>query len=292
MRHSRSKAFKFANFETLKKISDDYLLADNKFDLFLRCFVILLLVISLTGTSVFYNGKSNEFDYVFVLDSSASMLSTDIAPNRFDSAKFLLNNFVNAIDSQASFGLVTFAGSSFISKTLVTSKEEIRLALRDAKIRSSDGSDISGAIISAVNLLVANQDRGGQIIMVSDGLSTGQAYVDAPLREAVTYAIQNRVIVHSIGIGTSNGTAAYVPSELNLPSGFDSNALEYSSNQTGGLYLYASQVDDFNEVFSAITSSSVDKVLEFNISFLSLAFAFVVLLFEWVLANTAYKRLI
>ena len=292
LRQSKSKALKFANFQALQRVNKDKLITKNMTHLVIRILVIFCLVIASAGTTYWYMGYSNTVSYVIALDTSASMTSEDILPNRFDAAKSYVEVFVKSFDSKTRFGLLGFAGVATIEKYPLDSNTEFLNALNNMKISQTGGTDIAGAIITSTNMLLSEQTNGRAIVLISDGVNTVGAFISDSVKEAVKYAKSNQVVVHTIGLGTDSGPIGYLPEYYNLSSFYNEDLLAYISKETGGTYVYAESTNSIIQAFDYLKENSEMTYLNFNLSYLALLFALALLFIEWGISNTLYRRVL
>jgi Ca-activated chloride channel family protein len=137
---------------------------------------------------------------VLAIDLSASMLVSDIKPNRFEHAVTVAREILGA-EFDGETGLVVFAGAAFVVSPL-TKDAETLLAFLDALDPSTmplDGTRIDLAIISADLLLQASLADNGQILIVTAGDSRGGQAVSAALNAADN---GHRVSVFAVGSPT------------------------------------------------------------------------------------------
>jgi Ca-activated chloride channel family protein len=290
LRNSKSKALRFANVETIRRIYGEKLITKNILHLVLRVATLFCLVIAVAGTNLWYMGQSNNVNYVVALDSSASMTSEDVKPTRFLAAKDNINEFTDSLTSRTKLGLITFSGVTEVLLPLSDSKLDFKLAMSRASISSTGGTDMPGAIITATNLLLNEPKEGKSIIMISDGVNTLGAFVSEPIIEAVDYARQNQVVIYAIGIGSNQGPIGFLPEYYNISATYNADTLIYITNQTGGKYFYALTADELAQAFSYLGENSSEQFLNINLSFGALLLAIVLLFIEWGLANTLYRR--
>lgn len=292
LRRSKSKALRFSNVETIRRIAGENLLTKNVLHLVLRVMIIFFLIIAAAGTKLWYLGESNDVDYVVALDSSASMTAEDIKPTRFAAAKENINQFVDSLRPDTKLGLVTFSGVTEIIQTPTDSKLEFAMAMAKADIAATGGTDMPGAIVTATNLLVSSGERGKSIILISDGVNTLGAYISEPIIESVNYAKQHQVMIHTIGIGSNSGPVGYLPEYYNISASYNEDNLKYMSNETGGKYFYVYSTDELVQALSYLGENTSEKMLPINLSLGALLLAISFLFIEWGLANTIYRRVI
>jgi len=169
---------------------------------------LLLTVFALAGIALARPewGKTetaNEWvgeDVVFVLDCSRSMLSTDARPDRLDSAKYSILNFVQRY-ARGRVGLVAFAGSAFTECPLTMDYDafdETLLAMDDKTI-PDPGTDIGSGLTEACQDM-DKHSRRKLVVLLTDGEDLDQTGV-ATARSLAT----NGLVVFTIGVGTPAG---------------------------------------------------------------------------------------
>ena len=114
-------------------------------------------------------------DIVVALDISNSMLAEDVPPNRMESAKGELNNFLNRLENSR-VGLVFFAGSAFVQcpLTMDYGTAEIFLRMAGPDMMSEQGTAIGAALETSRQLLAKGRNGAGDasfqaILLVTDG---------------------------------------------------------------------------------------------------------------------------
>lgn len=292
LKHTQKKALRFANFETLKRVAGKRFVVKNTFILVLRSLIILVLIISLAGTTLWHEGKENDFDYVLAIDNSPSMLSQDILPSRLEAAKSAGSLFLDSLSSDAKVGLVTFSGVTYVRNNLDADKFPIRLNLDILNLSRTSGTDIAGAIITSTNMFSDDDTRGKAILLFTDGVDTAGAYLDNNIREAVAYAVKKKVIIHVIGLGTNSAPVGYLPEIYNLSSAVDKNAISYISNATGGLAMYPTNSQDLLTQFQTLNAQFHKANIPLRLETRGILVALLLLLVEWVFINLRFRRVV
>jgi Ca-activated chloride channel family protein len=182
-------------------------------------------------------------DVVLVLDTSGSMATEDVPPNRFFEARQALAALVSRLEGDR-FGLVAFEGEAYPLVPLTLDADAVGLFLETMEpgIVPSPGSSVGVGLAKGLQLFI-DQDRSHKVmILVSDGED-----LEGDVEDAVWQAKAAGVIVHAVGVGTEAGqpvpdfdrdgrrvgfkhdaTGAVVVSRLNL------NTLEAVARGTGG----------------------------------------------------------
>ena len=123
----------------------------------LRLISLFLLIVALAGpqkVSVTTKTKSNKgIDIVMAVDVSASMLATDLKPNRLEALKDVAESFIKERPNDR-IGIVIYAGESY-TKTPITSDRNILVKnVQQIKFGEiEDGTAIGMGLGAAVNRL-------------------------------------------------------------------------------------------------------------------------------------------
>lgn len=139
---------------------------------------------------------------VILLDLSASMNATDVAPSRMIRARQSIEDLLN-LSKALKIGLVGFAGNAHlispITDDLATVKTYIP-ALSDTDLTKLQGNSLPQALHLAGELLANEPGDQKSILLVSDGnfSSTDFSKELAALRSI-------GINVHVLGVGTTNG---------------------------------------------------------------------------------------
>lgn len=169
------------------------------------CILVALASIGLALAQPQYGVEWSErkvrgLDLVFVLDSSKSMLATDLRPNRLARAKLAVVDLIEQLESDR-IGLVAFAGRAFLQTPPTLDYAAFRESL-DAlgpSTMSRGGSDLGNALREAEKAFPPDNNFKA-IILLTDGEDLGGDAIDAAQELAA-----NAIKVYSIGIGTPAG---------------------------------------------------------------------------------------
>lgn len=272
-------ALKFANFDSISRIEGIDFFSKNVFVLFLNVLIATSIVFSLSGLTFHTIAKSSDFSYVIALDSSQSMEATDFSPNRITVAKQTIVSFLNNAPLGVRFGLISFSGSTKIEKDMTERKDEVKSSLFDIGISGFGGTDIYEAVLTAANLLKNENQKA--VIILSDGqINVGN------IDDAIDYANDHDLIVHTIGIGTKEGgETPYGLSKL------DDDSLKSLAFNTNGNYTSAGDSNELSKAFNNIYQFKNKKV-SINLNDYLLLFAFALIVIEFFLTSTRYINLI
>jgi Ca-activated chloride channel family protein len=140
-------------------------------------------------------------DVVLLLDTSGSMATEDVSPNRFQLAKTALVNLVQRLEGER-FALVAFEGQAYTLVPLTLDADAIGLFLDTLEPGTvpSPGTSLGAGLAQG---LAAFADTGRQnkaMILVSDGED-----LEGEVESAVERAKAAGVVVHAVGVGTPAG---------------------------------------------------------------------------------------
>jgi Ca-activated chloride channel family protein len=136
-----------------------------------------------------------------VLDTSKSMLVTDVKPDRLTRAKMEISELMNRLNGDE-IGLTVFSGASFTLFPLTSDYNTARSFLDIARpgIVSRPGTAIGEAIRTALRGFDDGRNSQKVIVLMTDGEDNQEA-VDAAAQEAA----QAGAMIYTIGFGSSAG---------------------------------------------------------------------------------------
>jgi len=188
--------------------------------------------------------KARGLDIVFALDSSKSMLATDLRPTRLDRAKLAVLDIIDRLESDR-IGLVAFSGEAFLQTPPTLDYAAFRESLNatDPSILSRGGSDLGRAIEEGAKAFpTANNVK--IVILLTDGEDLGGQAIEAAKRVA-----DDGIRLFTIGIGTPEGEYLRIRNEEGIEefvrdasgqpvrSQLDEFTLQQIAQITGGSYL-------------------------------------------------------
>jgi len=234
----------------------------------------LLLGVALAGPQWGYrwevlNSRGN--DIAFAIDTSRSMLTPDVKPNRLTRAKLAIDDFVNHLDGDA-VGIVAFAGSAFLVSPITLDYRAVHesLAAIDTETIPRGGTNIASAIAAADRAL--HQRAAGEriLIIVSDGED-----LEGDAVAAAQAAAHDGLRIFTVGVGTAPGEL--IPLPLSLGGGFvtdETGALVRSRLDEPGLKSIAAAGGGFYEPLGvqaegleAILTQAIGPLAKHDLSF-------------------------
>src|SRR5688572_27841426 len=185
------------------------------FVLFLLAMSSLIMALARPTSTVTL--PSSNATIILALDVSRSMCSTDIAPNRLESAKAAALQFIQRQDGNTQIGIVAFAGFAVVVQSPTTDKGLLETAIQNLTtarrtaigegilmsldvIAEFDDSVISPYTQLEVAPLPEGQYAPAIVVLLTDGVSTTGIH---PI-DAAQMAADRGVRVYTIDFGTAN----------------------------------------------------------------------------------------
>jgi len=276
LKNTKRKALSFANFEAISRIKGIDLFSKNLTTFLLDISIVFLLVMAASGLTLHKQADASSFSFVLAIDSSRSMEAQDMQPNRIDAAKEVAKDFVELSPLTTKTGVVSFSGTSYINQEITDNKDKIKEAIESIEISEAEGTDVFEVVVTSANLL--KNENGKSVIMLSDGqVTVGR------IQEAIDYANENNIIIHTIAIGTlEGGKTSYGVSKL------DEDSLKALAYNTQGNFSKASDKETLSESFNSILRLTKMKV-SIELSSYLLLTAIILFLVSYILTEMRYR---
>ena len=205
--------------------------------------------------------KESGRNILIAIDTSRSMLATDVTPDRLTRAKLAAQDLLMSLAGDR-VGLIAFAGQAYLQAPLTTDHEPILESIQTLDTTSvpQGGSDVTKALRIAIEAVEKSPARSHGLILFSDGGDQS-----ANLASFTKQAAEKRILVLTVGVGTDAGSLIPNP-DPSMPGDFvrdssgnvvqtklDSRVLQEIASATGGRYLKLSS--------QSISSSLVTELL-------------------------------
>jgi Ca-activated chloride channel family protein len=169
-----------------------------------RVAALVLVAVALAGPKWGFHWQEvhrEGIDLIVALDTSRSMLATDVKPNRLQRAKFAIMDLLPLLQGDR-IGLVAFAGTAFLECPLTLDYAAFERSLRavEVGIIPRGGTAIARALDASLDAFDARQGKYEVIILITDGENT-----EGDVKAAAQRAAELGVKVFTIGIGTAEG---------------------------------------------------------------------------------------
>lgn len=195
---------KFADSDSLKRLSPDKsrfkpLLKLVFFLLALSCFILALINPKIGGKME--TVKRRGVDIVFAVDVSKSMLAEDIAPNRLEKSKRIVQKIIDNLHGDR-VGIIAYAGSAFPQLPITTDYAAAKMFLSDLNtdMVSSQGTAIAQAIDLSQEYFNDDSKTSRVLVLITDGEDHG-----GDIEQISKEAAQKNIRIFTIGIGTDRG---------------------------------------------------------------------------------------
>src|SRR4051812_10694451 len=183
-------------------------------------------------------------DIILAIDTSRSMLATDLAPNRLARVKLAAEDLIGALPGDR-IGLVAFAGTAFLQAPLTADTSAVLASLHelDTSIIPRGGTNIAEAIHTAVDAFGKGESEDRAIVLFTDGEELDANSVDAAKE-------LKGIRIYSVGAGSTEGSIVPLPGSpdgspyLKDPEGqivkthLDEDRLRAIAEATGGFYTH------------------------------------------------------
>jgi Ca-activated chloride channel family protein len=190
--------------------------------------------------------KRRGLDLILAVDTSRSMLSNDVQPNRLQRVRLATQDLINDLQGDR-VGLIAFAGRAFLQAPLTIDYDAVVDSINDLDTNTipEGGTNISEAINLAVRTYGKSAVGNRALIIFTDGEELG-----GDANKAAKAAADAGVRIFTIGVGTPQGSLITISGEDGgtafvknskgqvVKSKLDEKRLHEVADATGGLYLH------------------------------------------------------
>ncbi|MCF2698649.1 vWA domain-containing protein [Fusobacterium mortiferum] len=189
-----------------------------------------------------------------LIDTSRSMLTEDVYPNRLEAGKRVLTNLIQSLKGDR-VGFIPFSDSAYIQMPLTDDYNITQNYINaiDTTLISGGGTELYQALELAEKSFKEIGSENKTVIVISDGGDFDKKSLD--------FVKENRIDVYSIGVGTKEGNV--IPEYLNgVKRGFikdesgsavisklNSDFLQKISNENNGKYYEVNNLVDTSKNF-------------------------------------------
>ena len=214
-----------------------------------------LLVLALTALTVAFAQPRGDVrvpreraTIVIALDTSASMLATDVEPDRFTAAQAAASRFVRTLPATFDVALVQFSGATAVVVPPTQDHPAVERAIGGLQL--GPGTAIGDAVAASLSAARSDPSEGPPpptaIVLLSDGANT----LGRSIEEAAAQAVQADVPVSTIAYGTPRGTVELRGTQVPVP--VDARALAQLAERTEGQAYTAADGDELAAVYADI----------------------------------------
>ena len=194
----------------------------------------------------FEDVKRKGLDLLIAVDTSRSMLSNDVQPNRLERVKLAAHDLINELQGDR-VGLIAFAGRAFLQAPLTFDYDAAIESVNDLDTKTipEGGTNISAAITLATQSFGKSAVGNRALVIFTDGEElSGDAGKNAKA------AADAGVRIFTIGVGTASGSLIPISGEDGetsfvkdsagqvVKSKLDEKRLGEVAQAAGGFYLH------------------------------------------------------
>ena len=266
---------------------------------------LALLGVAMAGPHVTRSAPVENATVVLVVDTSRSMLSTDVRPTRLDAAKTAARRFLERAPDKLRVGLVTFSGDVSVGAVPTRDRERVRRSVAEiSRWQAGGGTAIGDALARAVELgRSAFGETGGtqganskvpenavSILFLSDGRQNRGLL---PPAEGASRAADAGIPVFTVALGTDrpDGGGGGAPGSFGGFGGFnrvpDRATLRAIAEATDGEYFAARSAAALESAYRRLGSELGHEDRPTEVTALFVAAAAVVLTAAAALARLA-----
>ena len=242
----KKKGLKFLNISNNKKI--------NFLKIFFMTIGTILVCISLLSPQKLIEEKEVERkgNSIYILmDTSRSMLTKDIYPNRIERAKTIAKNIILNLKGDK-VGIIPFSDSAYIQMPLTDDYKiaENFINVIDTNLLSGGGTNIFEGLSIANKSFEETETKNKIVLVISDGGDTDDKTLD--------FIKKNNLKVYSVGVGTTKGSvipdnkkSGFIKDEKGniVVSSLNSKFLKEMSEISTGKYFEVNNLSDNTKEF-------------------------------------------
>jgi len=208
-------------------------------------------------------------DVVLAVDVSTSMLARDVSPDRLGRAKHAALRLLDRLGGDR-VAVLPFAGSSTLRWPLSFDHGAAAMLIEavNAESVTTAGSGLKAAVEGALQLFTTDDRYQKVLVVFSDGEDLVGGFEEAGRRAA-----EQKLIIHTVGIGGTVGVPIPLPGETNefkrdragevVRTRLEPEPLQVLSGLTGGIYAPATyaenEIDQIAKRIDAMSGRAMKK---------------------------------
>ena len=219
LRYKKQKKIKALFGKTLPFLTRTTSLTKQNIKRILECFIFILLVVAYARPQFGENTQTIQrsgIEMVFVIDTSLSMLTEDIKPNRLDLAKKTLKRILDQSVGHK-VGLVAFAGSAALISPITSDYSALAMYIDaiSTSLIQTQGTYFTQALLTASDSFKRGQEEiqdsnsSQVIIIISDGEDNEPGAL-----EVAKKLVNKGLHIYTMAIGTKKGAPIPIRNDL------------------------------------------------------------------------------
>ncbi|MEZ5347922.1 MAG: VWA domain-containing protein [Microthrixaceae bacterium] len=196
---------------------------------------------------------------VVAIDTSLSMMATDVAPSRLEAAQVAATEFVQGLPEKLNVALIGFAGTAQLLVPPTQDRERVVQAIDSLDLE--EATAIGDAIKLSVDVIDDQAQRTEEglpdatVVLISDGETT----VGLPTADAIPLAQDAGVAINTIAYGTPDGVITVDEDGDGVgqtaPVPVNTTELATVAEETGGVARTADSASDLEQVYADFGST-------------------------------------
>jgi len=164
------------------------------------CFSVLALIRPQWGFQ-WQEIKRKGLDILVVIDTSNSMMTQDVKPNRLERTKFAVQDLIKKLRGDR-IGLIAFSGEPFLICPLTVDYGGFQISLNDLDVSTipRGGTNIAKAIDEAIKDYDETSSEYKAVIIITDGDN-----LEGDPKAAARKAKERGIKIYTVGIGSAEG---------------------------------------------------------------------------------------
>jgi Ca-activated chloride channel family protein len=287
------------------------------FPLALYLIAIALLSLALARPVAAIPMPVNRSAVVIAIDTSKSMMATDVQPSRLEAAKRAAREFARIVPRSTKIGLVSFSEYGQVLLAPTTDRQQFAEAIDRLQVQSA--TSVGGGILESVRVLPGRarflgerleqmmrqgaprpntppqnptepvptfeELAPGAILIFSDGVNN---YGPDPY-EAAQLARDGKVKIYTIGLGTQGGVVMQIDNQMVLVP-FDSSGLERIAQIADGKYFSSAGDEELQRIYRQLGRIIGWERTRLEVSFLLVGVAGVIMTAGGALSLAWFRR--
>jgi len=278
--HFKKRFFKFANFDTLKRLSEkERGLSKNMGVLLMRVLFLAVFIFALSGPGIEISQEGIPDQIVFAVDVSGSMFAEDIPPTRLEASKEMVIDFIDNASLISKVGIVTFTSIVYLEQDMTDDYVAVRSAVEQINVRVTTGTSLGNAISFASGMF-DDDDNIKSLVIITDGQEN---FMNAEeLKEITEHVTAMDINIFILGVGSEVGGS--FRNEAAGRSVLNEDSIKLIAEENGGSYAIAKSSEEMAlELNKFFTETSVKRV--FPLEFWLYVLAVILLIIEWYFVN-------
>jgi Ca-activated chloride channel family protein len=249
----RKRVLRFTNLELLERVAPKRPGWPVHVPAAFLLVAFVLLTVALAGPTAEQRVPRNRATVMLVVDTSLSMMATDIQPSRLEAAQVAAKSFADGLTPGINLGLISFAGSATVLVAPTTDRDAVTGGIDGLKLAQSTATgDAIVAAMAAIDSFgkVVGGAEGpppSRIVLMTDGketVGTRKAF------DAAEDAKKAGIPISTISFGTARGVVDIDGRSQEVP--VDDESMKEIAEISGGEFFKAASAEELRRVYDTL----------------------------------------